>query len=257
MEASLVFLGTGGGHLITSRQLLATGGIVLSLEGHQIHIDPGPGTLIRAKQHGIDLERTSILLGSSEALERTNDLPMLADVMTSYGAKKRGIYIGNKGVSEKLAGKNLAEIHALEAGKHLDLDGLRIAALIATNHNIGLKIISSKLTVGYTSATEYSSDMAKQLENTDILILDVAAPFKYRIEGRLNSDDAVKMIDRVKPRLAIITGFHPEMIEANPIYEAREIQRQTGVQVIAAHDGLKIDPMSYSAASGQRKLSGF
>ncbi len=257
METSLVFLGTGGGHLITSKQLLATGGIVLTLEGHQIHLDPGPGTLIRARQFGIDLERTSIVLGSSEALEKTNDLPILADIMTGSGVKRRGIYAGSKAASERLVNKTLAENHCLEAGKQLDLDGLRIVALPATNKNTCFKIMSSKLTVGYVSDTEYSADLAKQLEGTDILILNVAGPFKYRIEGHLNSDDAVKMLEKVKPRLAVLTGFHPEIIEANPIYEAREIQRQTGIQVIAAHDGLKIDPMSYSAASGQRKLAGF
>lgn len=258
MEASIVFLGTGGGHMITSKQLLATGGIVLSLEGHQIHIDPGPGTLIRARQHGIDPERTSILLGSSESLEKTNDLQLLADIMTANGIKKRGIFIGQKALSERLANKTLAEIHPLEAGKHIDLDGFRIIGIQTKDgKNLGFKILSQKLTIGYTSDTEYHADLAKHFENTDILILNVAAPQKYRIEGHLNSDDAMRILDKVKPKLAVITGFHPEMIEANPIYEAREIQHQTGIQVIAAHDGLKIDPTSYSAGAGQRTLSGF
>ena len=45
------------------------------------------------------------------------------------------------------------------------------------------------------------------------------------------------------------------MLDADPIYEAREIQKQTGVQVIAAEDGMAIDPLSYSADLKQRTLN--
>ncbi len=53
------------------------------------------------------------------------------------------------------------------------------------------------------------------------------------------------MISQVRPRLAIITHFGLEMLKADPLNEAREIQRITGVQTIAAQDGLIVSPGSY------------
>ena len=45
------------------------------------------------------------------------------------------------------------------------------------------------------------------------------------------------------------------MLEANPIYEAREIQKQTEVQTIAAKDGLMINPLSMSISLRQKSLN--
>ena len=61
--------------------------------------------------------------------------------------------------------------------------------------------------------------------------------------------------EKIKPKLAIITGFGIKMIQADPLYEAREIQHASKVQVIAARDGLSINPISYSATLRQKTLS--
>jgi hypothetical protein len=44
------------------------------------------------------------------------------------------------------------------------------------------------------------------------------------------------------------------MIEADPIYQAREIQRQAGVEVVAVKDGLLINPVSFSSRMRQESL---
>ncbi|MDP3733946.1 MAG: hypothetical protein Q8R37_01840, partial [Nanoarchaeota archaeon] len=58
----------------------------------------------------------------------------------------------------------------------------------------------------------------------------------------LDTAAATKIIAHVKPKLAILTHFGLEMLKADPLNEAREIQRITGVQTIAASDGLTITP---------------
>ncbi len=63
-----------------------------------------------------------------------------------------------------------------------------------------------------------------------------------------------KIINKVKPRLAIITHFGIKMLKADPLYEAREIQNKTGVQIISAKDGMTIDPISYSSGLRQKTL---
>ena len=45
----LTFLGSGGGRWVVLRQLKASGGFVLELSDQKMHVDPGPGALVRAK----------------------------------------------------------------------------------------------------------------------------------------------------------------------------------------------------------------
>ena len=73
----------------------------------------------------------------------------------------------------------------------------------------------------------------------------------------LSSDDAIKIINAVKPKLAIIHHLGIKMIEADPMYEAREIQKKTNTQVIAAKDGLTVNPISHSSSVKQKRLGSF
>jgi hypothetical protein len=47
------------------------------------------------------------------------------------------------------------------------------------------------------------------------------------------------------------------MIEANPIYQARDITKITGIPIIAAEDGMVIDPSNYASRLRQKKLESF
>lgn len=261
MQTSITFLGTGGGRA-ASHQILATGGIVFRLEGHQIHLDPGPGALTKAKQHNIDIEHNSILLLSSLHVNHCNDVNALIETMTDSGNKKRGILITGKGVQEYVTARHkemLSESVILDPGKHIDIDSIRIQAIQTKNTipTTAFKISSPEVVIGYTSDSEFTNELAKDLENSDILIINTIKPFGRKANHALSSDDAVKLIEKIKPRLAILTHFGISMLKANPLYEAREISTRTGVQVIAATDGLKVDPTAYSAKAGQRMLSGY
>ena len=87
------------------------------------------------------------------------------------------------------------------------------------------------------------------------MILNHKHPFDTKKPDGLASEDVVKIIKKAKPKLAILTHFGNKLLNSNPIYEAREIQKQTGVQVIAAEDGMSIDPVSYSANMKQKTLN--
>jgi len=64
----------------------------------------------------------------------------------------------------------------------------------------------------------------------------------------------VKIIEEAKPKLTIIQHFSKKMIDAEPMAEAREIQKRARQQVIAAKDGLIINPVSFSAKGRQTVL---
>ena len=47
----LIFLGTGGGRFAMITQRRATGGFRLNLDKFKIHVDPGPGAIVRSIQN--------------------------------------------------------------------------------------------------------------------------------------------------------------------------------------------------------------
>ena len=70
----------------------------------------------------------------------------------------------------------------------------------------------------------------------------------------LCKEDVIKIIKKVNPRLAIITHFGINFLKADPLYEIREIQRETNCQVIAAKDGMVVNPISYDVQQDQKTL---
>ncbi len=63
---------------------------------------------------------------------------------------------------------------------------------------------------------------------------------------------AEQIITKIKPKLAIIIS-----LEENPVYIARELQKKTGIQTIAAEDNLTVDLYAYSALAEQKSLGKF
>jgi phosphoribosyl 1,2-cyclic phosphodiesterase len=87
--------------------------------------------------------------------------------------------------------------------------------------------------------------------------LSVQDPRNLKRKAHLNSEDAEKIIKKTNPQVTIITGFGIKMMQAEPLYEAREIQKATGIQVIAAKDGMTINPISFTATVRQKRLKGY
>jgi len=56
----------------------------------------------------------------------------------------------------------------------------------------------------------------------------------------MTTDDAVKIIEEAKPEMAVLTHFGMQMIFKGPASEAKLIQQKTGVQTLAAQDGMYI-----------------
>jgi len=187
--------------------------------------------------------------------------------MTYSGFDKKGVLVSNKTVVHgaenyqpflmKSTRDCLERYIVLEPGKRVGINEVEIQALKATHsepHTIGFKFFTPYYTLAYSADTKYSQEIAEQYKNSNILILNVLSQKKEDASMNLCIDDAIKIINVAKPRLAIITHFGINMIKANPIYEIREIQKQTGVQVIAAQDGMSINPISYAADKGQKTM---
>lgn len=269
IASSIIFLGTGADPYIVGKGKRSAAGIILQINDNQFHIDPGPGSLLMAKQMELNLRATTAILVSNTDIYKSNDLNVVIDAMTYSGFDKKGVLITNKSVihgSEKnhpvitnFHRDCLERFIVLGPEKRVGINEVEIQALKTSSnesHSIGFKFYTPDFTLSYSSVTKYSAEIAEQYKNSGILILDLANPDKDNNKG-LSRDDVIKIISRVSPKLVLLTGFGNKMIEADPLYEAREIQKETGVQIIAAKDGLVISPGSYSAHEGQRTFSTF
>jgi hypothetical protein len=187
--------------------------------------------------------------------------------MTYRGFDKKGVVIANKTVvngsddhEQRLYNFYkgcLERFITLEAGQRVGINEVEVQALKCRHSDpnaIGFKFFTPKFTLAYTGDTSYSPELLEQYQGANILILNVTAPKKADSPDHLTCEGAIKVIKAVKPRLAIITHFGIKMIEEDPMYLIREIQKETGVQTIAAKDGMIINPLSYAIDKGQRTL---
>ncbi|PIN76048.1 hypothetical protein COV18_01340 [Candidatus Woesearchaeota archaeon CG10_big_fil_rev_8_21_14_0_10_37_12] len=66
-----------------------------------------------------------------------------------------------------------------------------------------------------------------------------------------------EIITKLKPKLTILTGHTKELLKRGPLYFARELQKKTKVQTIAAQDNTTVDLNTYSGTAEQKGLAKF
>ena len=269
MQPNIIFLGSGSGSVVMGKQLRGTGGIILQVDDHQFHIDPGPGALNMAKNCYVNMRENTAVLTSHNHIGHCNDVNAVIGAMTHSGLDKKGILVGNSLTinGDKFTKPYVTDFHkrclerfvVLEEGKKLGIDDIEIRACV-TKHstdNIGFKFLTSDFTLSYLSDTAYFPELVDQHKDSDILIMNVVNPFGEPARHNLNSDNAVKLINKLKPKLTIMTHFSVKMLKADPLLEARRIYQETKSQVIAAKDGMVINPLSYSTKRKQKTLKSY
>ena len=254
MPSQIVFLGSGGGRIVVANQIYGTGGFVIQTAGHQIFVDPGPGALVRAKQYKVKVDKTDIVFVSHHHIDHVNDINAVVDAMTLGGVHKKGILISTpviiKGNDtdgpwlQPFYKRQLKEVFAVKTDDKVRINSLTFTAT-KTNHdvenNIGFILETPNIKIGYASDTAPFSEFTEIYKDCDILIVNVLRPGKDRWKTHLCSEDVVELLNKIRPEMAIIQHYGAKMIRARPVYEAREIQRRTGVRTIAAMDGTRID----------------
>lgn len=271
MENSVLFLGTGGDSLVVGKQMRASGGIVLELDGNQFVLDPGPGCLVRARQAEVSIRDTVAVLVSHAHTNHSNDVNAVLEALSVSGLDRIGVLVCSRKVAmgdddkevpilKKRSWNFVEKVLTLEAGSKIGINNINIYTT-KTQHfdseGIGFIFETPRYSIGYASDTEYSEEIADQYAKCGMLILNCKYPADMKEPGHLNAGDVVKFIKRASPKLAVITHFGVKMIESDPMYQAREIQKEAGVEVIAAKDGLLINPVSFSSRMRQETLEPF
>lgn len=249
----IVFLGTGGGRFATVTQKRRTGGIRLLGEEFNIHVDPGPGALAYSWSLGLDPRKIDGVLVSHAHPDHYTDTEMLVEAMTGGTVRRRGVLAAAKSVLHGGEGVEAAvsqyhqslprRVVEIVPKTVFEVGSLRVVGAEARHSDVsgvGFRFETSVGGVGYTSDTEFFDGLEEYYHGVRVLILCVLRPGGEPWRGHMTSDDAVKLVRAAGPEFVVLTHFGMRMILRGAVGEAKRVGRETGVEVMAAWDGLEL-----------------
>lgn len=241
------FLGTGGARIVVARQLRSSAGIWISLDNTNLYFDPGPGALVKCFSSNPKLDPTSLdaIILSHKHLDHSGDINAMIEAMTLGGRAKKGVVFSPKDalyqdpVIFKYVRKYVNKIVILKEKGEYKIGNLELTAPIKHIHGgetFGFRIKSKNKTISYISDTKYFDGIAKYYK-CDVLIISVLTKNR-NIFDHLCVDDAKMIIEKVKPKIAILTHFGGALLKIGPKKTAKEMSKELGVNIIAAQDGM-------------------
>ncbi len=251
MEGFIKFFGTGGARFVASKQLRATGGLWLNYKDTNLYIDPGPGAMVRIRGSQETFEPSGLdgIILTHKHMDHSNDVNILIESMAEGGFRKRGILftpgdaIGEDPVVFRFVRNYLDDVVFLREEARYSLKDVSFSTPIRHRHPVetyGL-IFHLNVTIGLIADTRFFDELPDYYQ-VDYLIINVlrSQPIEnHEIIEHLAVGDVKTIVNRVKPRTAILTHFGFKMIQEGPDEIARHLSDETGVDVIAAQDGMK------------------
>ncbi|WP_457612019.1 MBL fold metallo-hydrolase [Methanocaldococcus sp.] len=254
MNVEIIFLGSGGGRWATITQKKPTGGFRIHTDKLKLHVDPGPGAIVRLNELKISPWKTNSLFISHCHPDHYNDGEILVEAITNGMTRRRGAFIGSltavKGfgdyeyVISKYHQSKLELVKALFPGEEIKVYDHIIRAT-HTKHGdpfgIGFRLKTIYGDIGYTSDTEFIPKLIEEFDGVRVLVANIVRKKNEKVRGHLCSNDVIDLINSMenKPELLIMNHMGVKM--TNPISEAKYIESLTGVKTIPAKLGLRIE----------------
>jgi ribonuclease BN (tRNA processing enzyme) len=170
-EGTVCFLGTGGNPEAVSGQYPHTAGFVITIDGVQLYIDPGPGAVVRANELGLDLGRLDGIYISHGHIDHYEGAESIIEAMCWAMSSRRGLLMTTQQVlqeelliSEYHQGEKVRtgyvggpDIHVLKEYEPIKIKDLTITPIPAYHggENYGFVIEGRNCKIGYTSDTNY------------------------------------------------------------------------------------------------------
>ena len=251
------FLGTAGARFVMITQARSTAGVLYSLGGYRLLVDPGPGSLVHchAAKPPLDPATLDAIVLTHNHLDHASDVNVMIEAMTQGGHDRRGTLFCPRPALEDdpmvrtYVRQYLGAIEVMEAGKSWPLaPDLTLTTPVQHLHGsetYGFRLDTPDVRVSHISDTFYFPDLAAHYTPCDVLVVHVVLheidPERKKRILHLDVADATRVIREVSPRVAIITHFGMNMLRAGPSDVAAKIADDTGIEVIAATDGMTFD----------------
>jgi phosphoribosyl 1,2-cyclic phosphodiesterase len=245
------FLGTAGARFVMIKQLRASGGLWVSCGASNILIDPGPGSIVRcaSSRPKLDPGKLDAIILTHRHLDHANDINVMIEAMTEGGFKKRGIVfcpsdaVGEDSVILRHAAAFPEKIQIIKANHSYHAGDFKFSTSMRHIHpceTYGLKFNIRRTSIGLLTDTRYFPELA-EFYKTDILIIAVVFCQPRPGIDHLSLIEAQMIIDKLKPKKAVLTHFGMTMLKAKPLLQAEKLSRTLGVEVVAAYDGMTLD----------------
>lgn len=252
---SIKFLGTAGARFVVMRQLRASGGVWLALEGLNILLDPGPGTLVRcaASRPRLDPSKLDAIILTHPHIDHSTDINVMIEAMTEGGFKRRGLLFapaealeGDSQVVLRYLRGFVEKIEILKPQTTYKIANLKFHTSIRHQHSVETYGILFDLRQGRTSFmvdTQYFPALEKAYAGSTLLVMNVVRlmPDEKGEIMHLCLEDAKRLIRAIKPQRAVLTHFGMTMIQAKPWELAEAMSKELGVEVLAARDGMTLE----------------
>lgn len=258
----VLFLGSGGARFVVARQFRASGGMWMRFGETQIHVDPGPGALVRALSTVPPCnprELAGIAL-SHKHLDHANDVNVMIEAMTSGGFVRRGVLFAPQDALQgepvvfPYAQRFVERIEvAAENGGPYTIGEVEIHSSVRHVHAVetyGMHFRYGGMTLSYLPCGRYFEGLTESYAQfkPDVLILNVLRYEDAMDVDHLTFTQAKHVIAGVRPRVAVMQHFGTKMLERDPARLAREAEDELAIRTIAAYDGYRLDAETEAAA---------
>jgi phosphoribosyl 1,2-cyclic phosphodiesterase len=238
------------------KQLRASGGIWLTLDGTHVLIDPGPGALIRclASRPKLDPQDLEGIILTHRHLDHSNDINIMIEAMTNGGFKKKGVVFAPRDTLQedpvilKYTREQVDRIEILKEKGKYQVGNISFETPIRLKHGVetyGINFRGKTTSISLITDTDYFTGLESHF-NGDILIVNVVMLQNKNTIEHLCLQEAEQIIEANKPRLAILTHFGMGMVKAKPWEIAEHLTKKLGINVIAARDGMQVDIDQYT-----------
>jgi ribonuclease BN (tRNA processing enzyme) len=243
---TITFLGTAGARFMVTRQLAASGGLWLKLGDTQILIDPGPGSLVQSAKRRLNAERLSAIILSHRHLDHSADVNIMVEAMTGGGFKRHGRLfapsdaLGAEPVIFSYLKDYIEGVSVLEAGGTYRIGSITFTTPVRHLHPVetyGMAFNTGERTFSYIADSRFFDGLWQSYTGELLIINTVLMEPKPPVD-HLSVPDAERIISKIKPKVAILNHFGMGIWQAKPEAVARRLSEKTGVNVIAARDGM-------------------
>ncbi|MFH1692444.1 MAG: MBL fold metallo-hydrolase [Candidatus Omnitrophota bacterium] len=245
------FLGTAGARFVMIKQLRASGGLWVRAKDMNILIDPGPGSIVRcsASKPKLDPTKLDAVVLTHRHLDHSNDVNVMLEAMTEGGFKKRGVLflpedaITNDSIVLNHVRDYVGKIEILKGSQNYMVGDFSFQTSQALKHpcqTYGLKFMLHNISCSLLADTEYFEGLSEFFK-TDIVIINLVFLEPHPGVQHLNLQDVKEIVCQIRPKKTILTHFGMSMLKANPFAQAKKLSWETGLDVVAASDGMTVE----------------